>query len=107
MPLSCAIYSRVASSDGGDNLARQEEECRRLVERLGYDVVGIYSDVVAALGEPRPLRCVTYCRISQDRESEERGVTRQEEDCRELAAAQAGAPLAWSARENASEASRA
>jgi site-specific DNA recombinase len=30
---------------------------------------------------------VIYCRISQDRESQEKGVTRQEEDCRELAAA--------------------
>ncbi|WP_319462325.1 recombinase family protein [Micromonospora sp. RTP1Z1] len=38
------------------------------------------------MGEPVPLRCAIYCRISQDRESEERGVTRQEEDCRELAA---------------------
>ncbi|SCF39543.1 recombinase family protein [Micromonospora mirobrigensis] len=39
------------------------------------------------MGEPVPLRCAIYCRISQDRESEEKGVTRQEEDCRELAAA--------------------
>lgn len=39
------------------------------------------------MGEAMPLRCVIYCRISQDRESEMRGVTRQEEDCRELAAA--------------------
>ncbi|MBQ0900879.1 recombinase family protein [Micromonospora sp. U21] len=38
------------------------------------------------MGEPVPLRCAIYCRISQDRESEEKGVTRQEEDCRELAA---------------------
>ncbi|MFE9691228.1 recombinase family protein [Micromonospora sp. NPDC005806] len=37
------------------------------------------------MGEPVPLRCAVYCRISQDRESEEKGVTRQEEDCRELA----------------------
>ncbi|MFC7276181.1 recombinase family protein [Paractinoplanes rhizophilus] len=33
-----------------------------------------------------PLRCAIYCRISQDRESEEKGVQRQEEDCRKLAA---------------------
>lgn len=39
------------------------------------------------MAEPMPLRCVIYCRISQDRESEEKGVIRQEEDCRELAAA--------------------
>lgn len=37
------------------------------------------------MGEPIPLRCAIYCRISQDRESEERGITRQEEDCRALA----------------------
>ncbi|MFG1676765.1 recombinase family protein [Micromonospora sp. NPDC049282] len=38
------------------------------------------------MGESVPLRCAIYCRISQDRESELRGVTRQEQDCRELAA---------------------
>ncbi|MER7445002.1 recombinase family protein [Micromonospora avicenniae] len=38
------------------------------------------------MGESAPLRAAVYCRISQDRESEEKGVTRQEEDCRELAA---------------------
>jgi DNA invertase Pin-like site-specific DNA recombinase len=32
------------------------------------------------------LRCVIYCRISEDREGEEKGVNRQEEDGRELAA---------------------
>ncbi|HEX6499600.1 MAG TPA: recombinase family protein [Micromonosporaceae bacterium] len=37
------------------------------------------------MGEPVPLRCAIYCRISEDRESLEKGVTRQEEDCRELA----------------------
>ncbi|NMO54145.1 recombinase family protein [Actinoplanes sp. TBRC 11911] len=39
------------------------------------------------MDEAVPLRCVIYCRISQDRESDEKGVTRQEEDCRALALA--------------------
>ncbi|MEV0152365.1 recombinase family protein [Micromonospora sp. NPDC050686] len=39
------------------------------------------------MGEPVPLRCAIYCRISQDRESEEKGVKDQEADCRELVAA--------------------
>lgn len=38
------------------------------------------------MGEPTPLRCAIYCRISQDRESLEKGVRDQEADCRELAA---------------------
>src|SRR5215475_2256352 len=42
------------------------------------------------MGEAYPLRCFIYCRISEDREGQEKGVTRQEEDCRELVTAIGG-----------------
>lgn len=40
------IYSRISADKEGDaaGVSRQEDDCRQLAERLGYEVVGIYRD---------------------------------------------------------------
>ncbi|MFE9027217.1 recombinase family protein [Streptomyces iakyrus] len=53
-----AIYCRISQDRGGAGLgvARQEEDCRALCTRLGWDVVAVYpdNDVSAYSGAPRP-----------------------------------------------------
>lgn len=57
-PLPTAIYVRISRDRAGAGLGvdRQEADCRALAERLGWDVIAIYSDndVSAASGKPRP-----------------------------------------------------
>ncbi|GAA3127536.1 hypothetical protein GCM10010466_17920 [Planomonospora alba] len=53
-----AIYCRISQDRAGAGLgvARQEDDCRALIERRGWQVAGIYSDndVSAYSGSPRP-----------------------------------------------------
>ncbi|MGW7246302.1 recombinase family protein [Streptomyces decoyicus] len=53
-----AIYVRISQDRGGAGLgiARQEEDCRALCARKGWDVVDVYpdNDVSAYSGAPRP-----------------------------------------------------
>ncbi len=46
MSTRAAIYTRISDDNEGRALgvARQEEDCRKLAEREGYTVVGVYSD---------------------------------------------------------------
>jgi DNA invertase Pin-like site-specific DNA recombinase len=57
-PVRAAIYVRISSDPSGKGLgvARQEEDCRVLCERLGWDAVLVYcdNDVSAYSGKPRP-----------------------------------------------------
>lgn len=58
----CAIYTRIsndpnaASDDGGLGVARQEQDCRELAERVGWTVAHVYTDndVSAYNGKTRP-----------------------------------------------------
>jgi len=56
--MKCAIYTRVSLDRTGEALAvtRQEQECRALAERLGFEVVAVYSDndISATSGKVRP-----------------------------------------------------
>ncbi|MFJ9006603.1 recombinase family protein [Streptomyces canus] len=53
-----AIYCRISQDRGGAGLgvARQEEDCRALCDRVGWDVVAVHTDndVSAYSGAPRP-----------------------------------------------------
>jgi DNA invertase Pin-like site-specific DNA recombinase len=52
------IYVRISQDREGAGLgvARQEEDCRALCERKGWQVAGVYADndVLAYTGKPRP-----------------------------------------------------
>jgi site-specific DNA recombinase len=56
--MDAVIYTRVSLDRTGEALAvaRQEEECRELAARLGFDVVAVYSDndISATSGKVRP-----------------------------------------------------
>ena len=56
--MDCVIYTRVSLDRTGEALAvaRQEEECRALAERLGMTVVKVYTDndISATSGKVRP-----------------------------------------------------
>lgn len=56
--MDCVIYTRVSLDRTGEALAvaRQEQECRALAERLGLNVVQVYSDndISATNGKVRP-----------------------------------------------------
>lgn len=56
--MECVIYTRVSLDRTGEALAvaRQEQECRALAERLGLDVAAVYSDndISATNGKVRP-----------------------------------------------------
>lgn len=56
--MQCVIYTRISLDRTGEALAvaRQEDECRALAERLGFDVVAVYSDndISATNGKVRP-----------------------------------------------------
>ncbi|TFC34990.1 recombinase family protein [Cryobacterium sp. TMT2-14] len=56
--MQAVIYTRVSLDRTGEALAvvRQEQECRALAERLGLDVVAVYSDndISATNGKVRP-----------------------------------------------------
>lgn len=56
--MDCVIYTRVSFDRTGEALAvaRQEQECRALAERLGHAVVAVYSDndTSATSGRVRP-----------------------------------------------------
>lgn len=58
MTIRAAIYCRISQDRGGAGLgiARQEEDCRKLCERKGWEVVEVYTDndVSAYSGAPRP-----------------------------------------------------
>ncbi|AEM80992.1 recombinase family protein [Streptomyces violaceusniger] len=58
MAIRAAIYVRISQDRGGAGLgiARQEEDCRALCSRKGWDVVDVYpdNDVSAYSGAPRP-----------------------------------------------------
>lgn len=55
---AAAIYTRISSDQEGTGLgvARQEQDCRALAERLGWPVAGIYcdNDISAYSGKKRP-----------------------------------------------------
>jgi DNA invertase Pin-like site-specific DNA recombinase len=59
-----AIYTRISSDPDGDQLGvtRQEEDCRTLCERRGWEVAGVYTDDdrSAYSGKPRP-RYIELC----------------------------------------------
>jgi hypothetical protein len=58
-PVRVAIYVRISSDRTGAGLgvARQEEDCRALCERLGWTVARAYVDGPAKLGDhPDPGR---------------------------------------------------
>lgn len=63
---SAAVYVRISDDRGGAGLgvARQEEDCRKLADRLGWHVAGLYSDndITAYTGKPRPA----YQRLLDD-----------------------------------------
>lgn len=56
--MDCVIYTRISLDRTGEGLgvARQEQECRALAERLGFNVVAVYSDndISATNGKVRP-----------------------------------------------------
>ncbi|WP_314095935.1 recombinase family protein [Microbacterium foliorum] len=56
--MDCVIYTRISLDRTGEGLgvARQEQECRALAERLGLTVVRVYSDndISATSGKVRP-----------------------------------------------------
>lgn len=58
MVIRAAIYCRISKDRTGEALgiARQEEDCRALAMRLGWDVAGVYpdNDLSAYSGKPRP-----------------------------------------------------
>ncbi|WP_438491704.1 recombinase family protein [Streptomyces asiaticus] len=58
MAIRAAIYVRISQDRGGAGLgiARQEEDCRALCARKGWEVVDVYpdNDVSAYSGAPRP-----------------------------------------------------
>ncbi|WP_310715014.1 recombinase family protein [Streptomyces lydicus] len=58
MTTRAAIYVRISQDRGGAGLgiARQEEDCRALCVRKGWDVIDVYpdNDVSAYSGAPRP-----------------------------------------------------
>jgi site-specific DNA recombinase len=58
MTRRAAIYCRISNDRTGAGLGveRQEQECRQLAERLGWQVVGVYTDndLSAYSGKPRP-----------------------------------------------------
>ncbi|MGY4942832.1 recombinase family protein [Streptomyces nigrescens] len=58
MTTRAAIYVRISQDRGGAGLgiARQEEDCRALCARKGWDVIDVYpdNDVSAYSGAPRP-----------------------------------------------------
>jgi site-specific DNA recombinase len=58
MPRRAVIYTRISSDPKGERagVQRQETDCRELVERLGWDLVEVYSDddVSAYSGKRRP-----------------------------------------------------
>jgi site-specific DNA recombinase len=45
-PVRTAIYCRISKDRSGESLGveRQEQDCRQLAERLGWEVVGVYID---------------------------------------------------------------
>lgn len=56
--MDCVIYTRVSLDRTGEALAvaRQEQECRELAARLGFNVAAVYSDndISATSGRVRP-----------------------------------------------------
>lgn len=56
--MDCVIYTRISLDRTGEGLgvARQEQECRALAERLGMTIVQVYSDndISATSGKMRP-----------------------------------------------------
>ena len=66
MSLSVAIYARISSDHEGAGLGvqRQVEECQKIADRLGYEVVDVYVDrsVSAHSGRTRP----EYVRMLED-----------------------------------------
>jgi DNA invertase Pin-like site-specific DNA recombinase len=62
MANDCCIYVRISNDpdadtdDGGQGVARQEQDCRALADRLGWAVTGVYSDndISAYNGKTRP-----------------------------------------------------
>ena len=64
--LQAAIYVRISSDREGAGLgvARQEEDCRALCDRLGWQPAGVYSDndVSAYSGKKRP----EWARLNED-----------------------------------------
>lgn len=56
--MNCVIYTRISLDRTGEGLgvARQEQDCRALAERLGMTVVHVYSDndISATSGKVRP-----------------------------------------------------
>lgn len=56
--MKCVIYTRISLDRTGEGLgvARQEQECRELAERLGLTIVRVYSDndISATSGKVRP-----------------------------------------------------
>jgi len=56
--MQCVVYTRVSLDRTGEALAvaRQEQECRALAERLGLEVVAVYTDndISATNGKVRP-----------------------------------------------------
>jgi site-specific DNA recombinase len=56
--MKCVVYTRVSLDRTGEALAvaRQEQECRALADRLGFQVVAVYSDndISATSGKVRP-----------------------------------------------------
>lgn len=67
--MDAAIYVRISQDRNGEGLgvARQEEDCRALAERLGWTVTELYTDndLSAFSGKPRPA----YRRLLSDIDS--------------------------------------
>lgn len=57
-PVRAAIYARISKDREGAGLGvqRQEQDCRELAERLGWQVVAVYvdNDISAFSGKARP-----------------------------------------------------
>ena len=60
LPVRVGIYARISSDREGDQLGvrRQVEDCRRLAERLEYEVAGLYvdDDISAWSGKARQVK---------------------------------------------------
>ena len=63
-PRAAAIYTRISKDRTGESLGvqRQEEECRKLADRLGATVVAVHSDNdISAFSGKRAARITNGC----------------------------------------------
>jgi len=63
VPERAAIYCRISDDREGRGLgvARQEDDCRKLAERLGWEVAKLYRDTTSVPFEASGVRRTKQC----------------------------------------------